>query len=675
MPPAALAKEERTMEQRQIYLRDILTVLFKRKVQIIGFAVIVILGVFVGNIIWPETYESQAKIQLVRGAESSSVQPTVIQENGTAVVTMNEFDINSEIQIIFSNDVLGAVVKKMGLESLTAGRTGPVRSLMNAAQSVVSGLKSAVGVSDEEAQIQAGIQVLRAAIVVRPIKDSFTLEVLCRLGTPKISRDVLTETLAQYREYRRKEIYSVGPKAIQYFNDKLVDSENKWKAAQGALKTFRETKNVYEIEIENELLTEQYSSLLRSEIQLKEIGENLEKDPIATLSRETDSTVITEQRLQLLRLVNQRNETATAKGKDHPELLGLVNQIEKAESNLLTSLEKERQRIGEQKKTVEERRKALAEIIDEHDILQKQVELRAEEYEFFSNKVKETSVMNGLLEQSVENVRVVQNASTPTSPIRPRKAFNMIIGIMAGVVGGIALAFFLEYLDHGIKTPEDVEHFFNVAPLASFFGSSGTKLDDREAQRLNSILEALYSDQPLQFIGVASSIGGENSHQVARTLADAAAGDPDGHVLLIDFDGAAIPEAASGRGLLDVVLGEAQAQDVVTTIGDLYVMSRGTQKDCPVYLWNSERMREVIADLRGRFKRIIFHVPPVLSSHDAVNLVRHADGMIVVVKTDSTRREVVMRSMETLAEAKGRVLGAVLTDRKQLIPKAVYKRI
>jgi Mrp family chromosome partitioning ATPase len=175
-------------------------------------------------------------------------------------------------------------------------------------------------------------------------------------------------------------------------------------------------------------------------------------------------------------------------------------------------------------------------------------------------------------------------------------------------------------------------------------------------------------------IGVSSSVGGEGAHRVARALADASAGDPNGHVLLIDFNGHSIPEAPTGRGLVDVITGEADPQDVVASVGDLYLMGKGSQ-ECPAYLWNSERMQTVIADLRGRFKRIVFHVPPVLNTADAVNLARHADGMVLSIKADSTRREVVMRAMEIVAEAKGRVVGAVLLDRRQVIPKAVYKRI
>ena len=86
-------------------------------------------------------------------------------------------------------------------------------------------------------------------------------------------------------------------------------------------------------------------------------------------------------------------------------------------------------------------------------------------------------------------------------------------------------------------------------------------------------------------------------------------------------------------------------------------------------------MRSLLDGIKQHYDRIVFHVAPVLQGHDALNLARLADGAVVVIRADSTRREVVQRAMELLAEAKGRVLGAVLTERKQVIPTLVYRRL
>ncbi|OQA26631.1 MAG: Tyrosine-protein kinase YwqD [Verrucomicrobia bacterium ADurb.Bin345] len=104
------------------------------------------------------------------------------------------------------------------------------------------------------------------------------------------------------------------------------------------------------------------------------------------------------------------------------------------------------------------------------------------------------------------------------------------------------------------------------------------------------------------------------------------------------------------------------------------MLSRGNA-ECPGYLWESRGMQAVLSDLRQRFDRIVLHTSPVRISGDAINAARYADGVVIVVRADETRREVVNRALDVLRSAKGRILGAVLTDRKQTIPGMVYRRI
>jgi uncharacterized protein involved in exopolysaccharide biosynthesis len=667
------------MEQRQLFLRDVLTVLFKRKVLIVGVALVVIVLVFVGNMIWPETYESSAKIQVLPGIETMA-QPTVVAEKSTQVVNVTEDNVNSEIEILNSDDVLREVAKQFEGQLMTS--TGsPLRNTMNSLQQSWNGVLESIGLRNPGTSEEIQVELLRNAIVVRHVKDSLTIQVMCRLGSPQLAQDVLIALGMAYRD-KRREVYAAEG-TVEVFTDLQGQAREGWNQAQEDLRQFRDDNDVYELNSELELLTEKYTLGTQAQVQLRELEvatEAIEEGAngegvIAVLSRETPSTVITELRLRLLELILRRNETSQSKGPNHPEMIGVIRQIDKAVQSLQNALANETTRLDERLVEMKTRLEALGNVTAQHDLLEKNAELKADEYEFFSERLREAVAGKALRDQQVDNVRVISSASLPIQPIRPRKGFNMIIGLIAGIVGGIGLAFLLEYVDHGVKTPEDIEHYLNVPPLASYFHSRKEQLDPKESSRLNSMLDAIYTDTPLKLVAVGSSIGGEASHRVARALADASAGDPSGHTLLIDFEGGAIPEAPSGRGLVDVLLGDAESQDVVTNAGDLYLMGKGSQGDCPAYLWHSDRMQTVMEDLKSRFKRIIFHVPPVLSAADAVNLSRYADGTLLVIKSDSTRREVAMRAMETLADAKGRVVGAVLTDRRQVIPKAVYKRI
>lgn len=659
-------------QQRQIFLRDILTVLFKRKVLIVLFIVLVLAGVFVGNMVWPPTYESSAKIQLLRGRETLQPTTPLTDSVSTPLISMTKEDVNSEIQMILSDDVLNAVAARENVQA----QAGPIGQIRNTVVNVLT-MSSEADAQNRQAE------VLRNAITVRQVKDSYTMELFCRWPDPESAQRILSAVIEEYK-HKHNEVFSTPAEADEVFTNKMDQIRTEWTEAQQALQRFRETNSVYGLEEERDLLLEQYTIAKKLALELEQLeslaegaGADASADDtiMSALARETQSTVITELRLRLLELMLRRNEIVQSKGPNHPESIGINNQIEQALKRLNDAIDISAQSTAEQIRQLEERLKHLNNVIDEHDALVEEAKIKQDAYVFFAERVQEARVNTVLSDAGINNIVVVSDPSLPTSPIRPRKLFNLVLGLIAGVVGGIALAFFFDYLDHGLKTPEDLEHYLGVPPLASFLRGSGDKLDPKEAQRLSAILDAAHSENALQIVQVVSSVPGEGANRVAKALAEATADDPAGPTLLIDVSGDGIREAPSGRGLIDLVMDGGSVEDCVTTSGQLYVMGRGAQRDIPTYIWKSERMQSLLSELKGRFTRIVFLMPPVLHSGDAVNLARHSDGIVMVVKFDSTRREVVMRAMEQLADGKGRVLGAVLTDRKQIIPSAVYKRI
>lgn len=107
----------------------------------------------------------------------------------------------------------------------------------------------------------------------------------------------------------------------------------------------------------------------------------------------------------------------------------------------------------------------------------------------------------------------------------------------------------------------------------------------------------------------------------------------------------------------------------------LWLLSAGTPFHDSVVLLNSDRMRERVAELRGQFDYLIFNAPPLSSFADAMVLGRTADGVVLVLEANLTRREAALRVTENLRMTGIPVLGAVLNNRTFPIPEAVYKRL
>ncbi|MBI5093637.1 MAG: polysaccharide biosynthesis tyrosine autokinase [Candidatus Hydrogenedentes bacterium] len=665
------------MDQRQLFLRDILTVVFKRFLLIVSFAAAVFLVVYVGNYAWPVTYESTASVRLTQGREVSTTDPTVMK-SGAGLVTMQltREDLNSEIEFIRSTDVLKEVVQKLELDKDVPLNGGALRAALRSAKKLVDNAQYALALARRPDPVEAGVELLRDAIIVKPVKDSHILEIRCQMGTAKLAHDVLEATLEAYKK-KHLEVFST-PEGDKFFTEQMTLVEEKLRKAQEALKSFRDEHKIASVDIEKNLLLQQYTDAKKLLAQLTESAAATETlgqaEPdatlVATLSRATDNTVVTELQLRLLELILDRNRLVQSLGPKHPQVQAIASEIASAQARLKEAIASSKEVTAGKIAELEERLKNFHSIENQISDLERDVRIQSAAYEYYAQKREEARVSEAMGDAQISNIRITSQPDTPTNPIRPRKLFNLALALIAGLVGGTALAFFLEYLDHGLKTPEDVEHFLKIPPLASFFRSAKERLEPREAQRLTTMLDMVQSGTAHPFTLIASSVAAEGSQRVARSLAEAKAENPNAKVLLVDFVG-----ASDGAGFVDILLGSSTMEELVALDGNLYTLGRGSHEECPTYLWTSKQMDALAKELRDRFDHVVFHVPPVLLSNDALNLARAVDGLVIVVRADSTRREVVQRAMDMIAGAKGRVIGAVLTERKQVIPSAVYRRI
>lgn len=665
------------MDQRQLFLRDILTVVFKRFYLIVAFTALVFLVVYIGNFAWPVTYESTASIRLTQGREVSSTEPTVMRSsNGLVTMQLSRQDLNSEIDFIQSNDVLREVVEKMGLDKSVPVSGGVLRTVFRRFRKFLDDTEYALALKNRPNPVEAAVDRLRKAIIVKPVKDSLVLQIKCQMGTAKLAHDVLAAVLDAYIK-KHLEVFA-SPKGDPFFEQQMKIVEGKLRKAQANLEAFRDKHQVASVDIEKNLLLQQYTAAKKLLAQLTDSATAAEAAGhpapdaalVATLSRATDNTVVTELQLRLLELILDRNRLTQTLGPKHPQVQAIAREIQSAQARLKEAIASSKEVTEGKLKALEDRLKTFNSIENQIADLKREVRIESNAYEYYAQKREESRVYDAMGQAGISNVRITSQPDTPSNPIYPRKLFNLMLALIAGIVGGIALAFFLEYLDHGLKTPEDVEHYLKVPPLASFFQSAKERLESREARRLGTMLDIVQTDDQRPFTLVASSVAAEGSQRVARALAEAKAEDPAAKVLFVDFTG-----NGAAEGFVDVLLGSHSFDELVALEGNLYTLGHGSLEECPTYLWASKQMQTQLADLRSRFDRVFFHVPPILLSNDALNLARASNGVIIVVRADSTRREVVQRAMEMIANAKGRVIGAVLTERKRVIPSAVYRRI
>ena len=670
------------MDQRQFFLRDILTVLFKYKSIIMLLPILVFLAVFLGNSVWPPTYESSTKVRLVRGREVSQADTTVTRgAPNVNTVTMGIEDINSEIELIRSHDLIRNVVNSMSLHENPAfpyGSSNAQKPVYYARQTLDKILET-LRLRVPPDPIERAMAQLEESIISEVIRDSWILHISCRLGDAELAQQVLTTVLDEHKKLH-VEVFR-NRETEQFFTTQKERIRDALDTAQDDLDSFRKANNISLLSSEKQLLLDQDADARKILIQLSQSESALavsdsDASLIASLSSETESTVVREMQLRLYELLLEQARVTQSLGPKHPTVLSLQEQIRNAQGRVVEAIATTKRITEASLQNIQTRLVQLNPLETELNNYEQEVKRLSTDFEYYAQKVEESIVADKMAEYQVANVKNVSKPTLPREPIRPNKILNLILGLVGGLITALALAFFFDYLDHGLKTPEDIEHYLAIPTLASFFNKSGQALAAPVAHRLAvMILDSTDATKQSTITQVTSAVAREGADEVAQAIASALSVDPDGKTLLIDLVGEVSKYSGPRPGLTDVLLDQAKFEDVLGGSDDITIIGVGTQGDTNTFLWSSDRMQRLVEKLRGKFKHIILLARPVLQSHEAPKLAEYADHIVLTIKADATRREVVERSLEILKDSKSKILGAVLTERTQTIPQAVYRRI
>lgn len=130
-------------------------------------------------------------------------------------------------------------------------------------------------------------------------------------------------------------------------------------------------------------------------------------------------------------------------------------------------------------------------------------------------------------------------------------------------------------------------------------------------------------------------------------------------------------------GVTDAVVDSLTAQDFAHQVenGNLWVLPAGRQAGSKQPVLSLDRVRDLVARLRENFSYVVINAPPVDLSPEALLFGQLADGVILVLKANATRRETAVKVKQVVETAKVRLLGAILTDRTFPIPNALYRRL
>jgi len=130
-------------------------------------------------------------------------------------------------------------------------------------------------------------------------------------------------------------------------------------------------------------------------------------------------------------------------------------------------------------------------------------------------------------------------------------------------------------------------------------------------------------------------------------------------------------------GLSDSLLGFDPISQYASPLSrkNLWLLSCGSAAENPQVQLISERMRLRLSELRAQFDYVLIDVAPLNACKDGIVLGRSVDGVVLVLKANSSRREAARKAVQELQSARIEVLGVVLNQRNFPIPAWLYNKL
>jgi capsular exopolysaccharide synthesis family protein len=272
-------------------------------------------------------------------------------------------------------------------------------------------------------------------------------------------------------------------------------------------------------------------------------------------------------------------------------------------------------------------------------------------------------------------VEIVDRATKGDRPEKPKKALNIALGVVVGLIVGVGLAFFIEYLDTSVKTIDDVERTLGAPVLGVIPQNVGLLLEEggesphAEAYRvLRTNLLFSRKDEKLNSIAVVSAGAGEGKSTTVFNLATIFAQNGS-RVIIVDSDLRRpvlhkLFRVTNSIGVTNYLLKQNTLEEVIqtTNLPTLDFLASGKLPSSSLGILSSTQMRDLISELKQRYEFVFLDSPPIMGVSDASILASVVDMTLQVIQYRRYPQPMNIRAKQMIEKVGGNLVGIVLNN-------------
>ena len=482
--------DEQTSE-RSIHLSDYYWVLSKHKGLIITALFITVTLTAVFTFLMKPVFKATT-VMVIDNEQSTS--PLTGERVGFESYVSQALTFKTHFKLITSRPVLEKVSQNLKLEQVDREEgleVGPLQALIQQAKANVKLLlkrdQTEAPLSPEDKQAQL-LEKLLNKITISEVRDTRLLRISIEDHDPVTARDIANELGQVYIGFNTANRLEASQNTLRWMSGELYEMKKNLEDAEEKFIAYKEKAQLFSIGGKLDLITQKIEETndaylkarnrrLELEAKLGQLRKLLKTRGSGHARSLVDNPLISTLNQQLLEAEVELIRLKKIYKTKHPKIVQLNSKVNQTRRKLNGELNKEVENLKAERAVLYTKENVLKNTIAEfegdamqtnskalkYNILKRNVETNQNLYDTLLSKVKESNIEGN---RDVSNLRIVEKASTPLNPVKPKKKLNVLLSAIFGLMTGIGLAFFWEYLDRSLRTEDDVQRFLDIPVLS-----------------------------------------------------------------------------------------------------------------------------------------------------------------------------------------------------------------
>ena len=657
-------------------LADLVKVLRLRLPMIALIVGLVFVTTMAVTVFLPKWYLATTKVRV----EKPESDVKLFQVQGSTAY--DPYFLQDQFKIMQSERIIYPVIEKLGLNTRLAEAAGYAGTTLSTDVTY--------------------LYIIKKMLVVESQRSSSLIDINVYAQDPVMAAEIANEVAHVYSDDRISQATSQQTEGMAQLRKELADQEEAVRKQRDAVEKLRKDLNISGVDLnvkysdmEIETLRQMQNSLIALRVDAigrKTRWERFRSIPVEDRMSLVNSELIPDQNIQNLLqaylIADQKVTQLKARlGEAHPDLVSAIENRAKIKEQLEALLRGYDSGLENSYKEAEARVDEL-----ESQLAKAKVEQilsardRMRPFEEAAQRLDDetrlyTTLRLTLRQREIDfqvpkrTIEILNTAEPARRPSRPSFLLNSISSVIVGSMLGIAVALALEYFDTSLRDVADIEDRLKIPVLGVIpynrdpMGPMRDEPEEAEPYRvLHTNLNLAVKPGHASVLVVFSAGPAEGKSTTISRLAHmmGAYGE---RVLLVDGDLRRpaqhhLANCPRSPGLSDVLAGKCDIDTAIRkdAAPGVDLLTSGGMPGFTLSLLHANRLRELLASLRGRYDRILLDSPPIIGVSDASLLAGISDGAILLIQHRRNPASMVLRAQQTIASLKTPILGAVLTQ-------------